>query len=459
MTIPTQIQPYWHAMQTISSETGVPASRLGAHVLIESNGDARAVQKNAQGDSFGLMQIVPFTADPQRQGWEGHHALVRQIAGLSATATRDQVINALYDPNTNVRVGCAILADLKRGYGTWDKASSAFFLGNPDWRGADTVNGNTGNSYRNALNDWIVKIEAGETTPVTTMVRFEGASVDVPLDVPFSKRIVPVGQTNQRPGIHMVPDRYVQHETDDLHSTAADEAQYLLNGAEGRQASWHFTVDDTQVIQSLPLNEVAWHGGDGSGACNFGGIACELCVNMHGDTARMAKARANAEKVAAAAMLAMHLTKLVQHSDCCAAVGNPSGCHSGCPRYIREEGYWPTFTHNVQSLMSGVTPVPVTLYVSPVLVPGFDGTDKKVGNVTLYAAQRTYSAKRDDVPVLQFADPAAKPTRAPLKKGEAFTGWYITTGGDGKPWIVTSSSSRVPMDGVTPTVSISQETP
>lgn len=458
MTVPSQIQSYWQDIQSVSAATGVPASRLGGHVLIESNGNPRAVQHNSSnGDSFGLLQIVPFTADPQRQGWEGHHALVRQIAGLSATATRQQVIDALYDPVTNLRVGAAILADLKRGYGTWDKASSAFFLGNANWVGQDTVNGNTGAAYRDMLNDWIVKIEAGgeSSVPADKMVRFEGASVDVPLDVPFRKVIIPAGQTNQRPGIHMTAEIYVQHETGNpgAGANAAMHAHYLQTGAEGQQLGYHFTVDENEAIQMIPVNEVTWHGGDGPGQCNYTGIACELCVEDN--NGHKAQARANAEKLAAAVMLACNLTRLIQHSECCAAIGNPSGCHSNCPQYIRQDGYWPTFTRNVQSLMAGTTPAPITLYVSPILVPGFDGTDKQVGNVTFYAAQRTYTAKKDNVPVLQFADPAARPTRAPLKKGESFTGWYVTTGGDGKPWIVTTSSSRIPMDGVTPNVSIS----
>ncbi|MBZ9898543.1 N-acetylmuramoyl-L-alanine amidase [Mesorhizobium sp. BR1-1-6] len=34
-----------------------------------------------------------------------------------------------------------------------------------------------------------------------------------------------------------------------------------------RQASWHFTVDDGPVYQSLPTNEVGWHAGSGAGNC------------------------------------------------------------------------------------------------------------------------------------------------------------------------------------------------
>lgn len=456
MTVPQEIQPYWHAMQTISSESGVPASRIGGHVIIESNGDARAIQRNNQnGWSYGLMQIVPFTADPQRQGWEGHHALVRQIAGLPATATRQQVIDALYDPVTNLRVGCAILADLKRGYGSWDKASSAFFLGNPDWRGADTVNGNTGTWYRDALNDWIVKIEAGEGTPVTTMIRFAGTSVDVPLDVPFRKVILPASQTRQRPGIFMDAAVYVQHETGNANAGAnADmHLRYLQNGAEGQQLGYHFTVDEKEAIQMIPVNEVTWHGGDGGGQCNYTGVSCELCVQDN--NAHKTQARENAERLAAAVMLATNVTRLIQHSDCCAAIGNPAGCHSNCPQYIRQDHYWGTFVQHVQSLMAGTTPGPVITYAVAQPPPPWDnGSDAQVGNISFRAAQRQYAAKSDGVKVFQWADTKSAELRSPLKKGEVVLGLYLVKGADGADWIVTNFGSRVRASDLTPRVTI-----
>lgn len=40
-------------------------------------------------------------------------------------------------------------------------------------------------------------------------------------------------------------------------------AEYLFNIPE-RVASWHFTVDDKEIYQHIPTDEVAWHAGDGS---------------------------------------------------------------------------------------------------------------------------------------------------------------------------------------------------
>lgn len=170
-----------------------------------------------------------------------------------------------------------------------------------------------------------------------------GLPIPIQLSFPLKQKIVPSSRTLNRPGIHMMPDRYVQHETDNTNpgAGAAMHADYLYNGAEGRQASWHFTVDDKEAYQSIPVNEVSWHGGDGDGPCNMRGVSCELCVNMIGDPARMARARHNAEELAARIADALHLSLIEGHTNCCSRQGNPAGCHSGCPRYMIEQNYWP----------------------------------------------------------------------------------------------------------------------
>lgn len=180
--------------------------------------------------------------------------------------------------------------------------------------------------------------------PSGNMVLFAGATVPVPLDVPFRIVLIPLGQKNQRPGTKMTPALYVQHETGNPSPGADAEMhlRYLQNGAEGQQLGYHLTVDQDECIQMIPLDEIAWHGGDGGGPCNMTGIACELCVqdnNKH-----KVKARENAEKVAAAVMLAKNLTRIEQHNWC-------SG--KNCPAYIRQDGYWPTFVQRVNALRAG----------------------------------------------------------------------------------------------------------
>lgn len=42
--------------------------------------------------------------------------------------------------------------------------------------------------------------------------------------------------------------------------------------------SWHFTVDEKEIYQHLPLNENGWHAGDG-GTGNRKSIGIEICEN------------------------------------------------------------------------------------------------------------------------------------------------------------------------------------
>jgi murein DD-endopeptidase MepM/ murein hydrolase activator NlpD len=149
-------------LRTASARTGVAVSRLAGHVVIESGGNPRAIQKNnTNGWSYGLMQIVPYAV-----GWEGHHQLVAQIGGCP-DQQRD-VIAALYDPGINLLVGASLLGGFHADWvgESWDMSSSRFFLGNPNWKGADTVNGNTGDWYRITLGLLIKEWEAAQgTTP------------------------------------------------------------------------------------------------------------------------------------------------------------------------------------------------------------------------------------------------------------------------------------------------------
>ena len=73
------------------------------------------------------------------------------------------VADALYDPEINLAVGASILKDLYANCRSWDGASSAFFVGNCNWVGADTVNGNTGQQYRTRLNE-LMATKSGNTT-------------------------------------------------------------------------------------------------------------------------------------------------------------------------------------------------------------------------------------------------------------------------------------------------------
>lgn len=146
----SQINQWDAAVDAASDEFGVPLERIKGHIVIESEGNRKAFQHNpSNGDSYGLMQIVPYGV-----GWEGWHADVLRLAGRDG----DPAQMLVDDPALNVRMGAFILRSQHDQYGNWDRASSAFFLGNPNWIGQDTVNGNTGPAYRKSLNGLIEEI-------------------------------------------------------------------------------------------------------------------------------------------------------------------------------------------------------------------------------------------------------------------------------------------------------------
>ena len=72
---------------------------------------------------------------------------------------------------------------------------------------------------------------------------------------------VPVGNSN-RPGRKLHAASITIHNTDNDSpgANAAAHAKYMKGAdAQKRQVSWHYTVDDKFVYQSIPTNEIAWH--------------------------------------------------------------------------------------------------------------------------------------------------------------------------------------------------------
>src|SRR5699024_6340946 len=101
---------------------------------------------------------------------------------------------------------------------------------------------------------------------------------------------------------HNVPNKTMSPKYITVHNTAnsskgADakmHAIYQRNGSGGRKASWHYTVDDKEIWQSLKDNQQGWHAGDGGGQGNAQSIGIEICENSDGD---FDKAVANAQEL------------------------------------------------------------------------------------------------------------------------------------------------------------------
>lgn len=113
---------------------------------------------------------------------------------------------------------------------------------------------------------------------------------------PITLKIVPAWRTLNRPGIKAaLPRRSVQHGNGNPNSSAAGEANYLYNGAGGRQASYHSASDDKGVFVMIPADEVTWQAADGSGPGNMNGFSNELVEDraLWSDPARRYRAIAN----------------------------------------------------------------------------------------------------------------------------------------------------------------------
>lgn len=103
--------------------------------------------------------------------------------------------------------------------------------------------------------------------------------------IPVHELIAPIGDSI-RPGIGMKPQYITIHNTANTGAgaNAKSHAYYLYNGESRKDyTSWHFTVDNKEIWQSLPMNESGYHAGDGFGMGNTATIAIEICENADGN--------------------------------------------------------------------------------------------------------------------------------------------------------------------------------
>ncbi len=117
-----------------------------------------------------------------------------------------------------------------------------------------------------------------------------------------------------------------------------------------RPASWHFSIDEIECYQALPLSESGWHAGDNLGPGNTQSIGIEIC-----DWAMLKTPRDEElfwEAVDHAAKLSAYLIKevpsLKPFPDCMKQHYDWSG--KNCPSFIRAKpGGWVDFMHMVKS--------------------------------------------------------------------------------------------------------------
>lgn len=196
------------------------------------------------------------------------------------------------------------------------------------------------------------------------------------MSVPIKVDLLPKAK---RPGYTMKPEYITIHQTGNTSkgANAKMHNRYVHNVAPN--PSWHFTVDDKEAYQHLPLTENGWHAGDGTnGPGNRKSIAIEICVNRDGN---LAKAEANAAWLAAKLIKEVNTLKpfpacMKQHYD---------WSKKNCPAQIRgRKNGWANFLAAIEAhLKPAVSPKPdrtIGIYI--------DG--KKVSEVGYLIGNATY---------------------------------------------------------------------
>ncbi len=141
---------------------------------------------------------------------------------------------------------------------------------------------------------------------------------------------------DKRPGTKIVPEYITIHSTGNPNSTARNERGWLTNPSNTRTASWHIVVDEKEVIEAIPLDEIAYHAGNSNG--NNKSIGIEIC-----ESGNREKTLENAVKLVAKMLYerGWGVDKLKRHYDW-------SG--KNCPRILNYNNWqgWDKFVSDVK---------------------------------------------------------------------------------------------------------------
>ena len=159
----------------------------------------------------------------------------------------------------------------------------------------------------------------------------------------IKQRFIPLG-TKARCGYSLTPRYITIHNTANTKATAtaASHAEYMSNSGKDKEVSYHYVVDDKEIYQLIPDNEVAWHAGDGGkGTGNRQSLAIEICENDGGDLLAATNRGAMLTKYLMN-RYNIPLANVVQHN---------SWSGKNCPARIRKgEPYnWYAFLEKVES--------------------------------------------------------------------------------------------------------------
>ena len=155
------------------------------------------------------------------------------------------------------------------------------------------------------------------------------------------KKIVPESKWNIKCPYTMKPTRIVVHNTAN-DASAQNEIAYMTRN--DYKTSFHYAVDDKEVVQGIEENRNAWHAGDGgNGKGNRQGIGIEICYSKSGGS-KYTKAEENAVELIVDILKRYNwgIDKVTKHQD-----------YDGkyCPHRILDNG-WDKFISKVKAKMA-----------------------------------------------------------------------------------------------------------
>lgn len=139
----------------------------------------------------------------------------------------------------------------------------------------------------------------------------------------------------------MTPEFIVVHNTAN-DASAQNEVKYMISN--NNQVSFHFAVDDKEIVQGLPLDRNAWACGDGAnGKGNRKGIQIEICYSKSGGV-RFENAEKNAAKFIAQLLKerGWGVDKIKKHQDF---------SNKYCPHRTLDKG-WASFVNMVKDYLN-----------------------------------------------------------------------------------------------------------
>ncbi len=160
--------------------------------------------------------------------------------------------------------------------------------------------------------------------------------------VPIKQNLVSSSKYSLKCPYAMIAEGITVHNTAN-NASAKNEINYMINN--NSSTSYHYAIDDIEIIQGIPENRNAFHAGDGNGKGNRKTIGVEICYST-GDKVKFEKAQENA-----AEFVAYKLKEKGWGTDKVYPHKHWSGKH--CPHRTLDEYGWDYFINLVNKYLNG----------------------------------------------------------------------------------------------------------